>query len=113
MGRELSGIKVGDEVALCAQNGAWFKAKVSRVTRTQVEADGSMFRLKDGRMVGSSSWSFCGIHPLTPETERAIRETQLRRWKRDAVLQIKAKVSESLPIETLKAIKELIAKEPQ
>ena len=110
-GDDVSGIKVGDVVALCDSNGQWSRVTVSRLTRTQAEIEGSRFRLKDGRSVGTASWYHSTIHLLTPETEALIRATEERRWKHKVCAYIREKLSASLPIDTLKAIKELLDKE--
>lgn len=71
----LSSLKAGDMVAVHRRYGSGHDlATVERVTETQiVTRSHSKYRRKDGRSVGSDSWSATYLSPVTDEIVAAVQ----------------------------------------
>ncbi len=79
-------VQLDDEV-LISSGGfrtLWNRAKVTRITSTQFEANGVKFRKADGRLVGSGSWSSCSARPFDPEIwDSYLKEVALIRMRNE------------------------------
>jgi len=94
----LENVQVGDRVTIRESQRSLRIKLVTRLTATQVVADGLKFRKADGQLVGGSPWHFISATPTTPEDRVLVREALIRQ-RLMGLLQRASKECKSCPIE--------------